>query len=50
MRQVEDILREAGALDDTPNLHGALFLDEFADGVEEGGGELHILLVKTEKE
>jgi hypothetical protein len=28
-------------LDDTPDFDGAFVFDEFADGVEEVGGELH---------
>jgi|SRR5690242_6126007 len=38
--EVEDVLGEGGALYDAADFDGAFFLDEFADCVEEGGGEL----------
>lgn len=38
--EVEDVLGEGGALYDAAYFDGAFFLDEFADCVEEGGGEL----------
>ena len=38
--EIQDVLGETGALDDAPDFDGAFFLDEFADGVEEVGGEL----------
>jgi hypothetical protein len=44
MRKIQHMLRQAGSLDDTPNLDGALFLDELADGVQQVRRELFPLV------
>lgn len=43
--KVQDMLREARGLDNASDLDGTFFLDEFADSVQEVGGELRIVLV-----
>lgn len=40
MREIEHRLREVRSLHDTAYLDSAFFLNEFADGEEEVGGEL----------
>lgn len=45
MGEIEDVLGHGGALDDAADLNCAFFLDELADRVEEGGGELDVKLV-----
>jgi hypothetical protein len=35
--EIENVLGEAGALDDGADFDGAFFFDEFADCEEEGG-------------
>src|SRR4051794_35357212 len=41
MCEIENVLRQRRGLDDAPDLDGAFFFDESADGVEQAGGELH---------
>lgn len=42
MRQIKDILRETRRLDDTPNLDGALVLNQRADRIQQLGAELRV--------
>jgi hypothetical protein len=44
VREIQDRLRQVGRLDNTADLDGPFFLDEFADHVQEFGGELALLI------
>lgn len=49
MRQIKNVLREAGCLDDRPHLDCAIILDEPADRKQEVGRELPLSISKFDR-
>ena len=45
MCKIEDMLWQAGSLNDTSDFHSTFFFDKFADGVEQAGGELYVVSI-----